>query len=127
MEIRVPAVKVHKICPQIQQTLCKSKITLVEVQSLVGSLNFLCKAIAPGRAFMRRLITLTTGLTKSYRKVRITIGARLDLLMWLDFLSHFNGVSAFLIHEWENNETLELFTDAAASICLGAYFGGRWT
>ena len=103
MEIRVPAVKVHKICPQIQQTLCKSKITLVEVQSLVGSLNFLCKAIAPGRAFMRRLITLTTGLTKPYHKVRITKGARLDLLMWLDFLSHFNGVSAFLIHEWENN------------------------
>ena len=70
---------------------------------------------------MRRLITLTTGLTKSYRKVRITIGARLDLLMWLDFLSHFNGVSAFLIHEWENDET------SATNIGLGVCFGGRWT
>ena len=98
-QIRVPVIKVQKICSQIQQTLCKCKITLVEVQSLVGSLNFLCKAIAPGKAFMRRIIALTTGLTK----VRVNKGARLDLLMWLRFLSHFNGVSAFLSAEWESN------------------------
>ena len=126
-EIRVPEGKVQKICAQNQQTLSQAKISLLGIQSLVGSLNFLCRAIAPGRAFLRRLIALSIGLNHPYHKVRITKGARLDLLMWLQFLSHFNGVSAFLKHEWVASDALELFTDAAASIGFGAYFGGRWT
>ncbi len=92
----------------------------------MGSLNFLCKASAPGRAFLGRLIALARGLARPHHKVHISKGARLDLLMWLEFLSHFNGVAAFRGHEWDLNDSLELFTDAAASIGFGAYFQGKW-
>ena len=40
----------------------RRKVTLVELQSLLGLLNFACKVIRPGRAFLRRLINLTCGL-----------------------------------------------------------------
>ena len=125
-EVSVPEVKVQKVIARIQQALCKTKITSVRVQSIVGSLNFLCKAIAPGRAFMRRCIALSHGLTKPSHKDHITYGARLDLLMWLECLSHFNGVSPFLSQDLESNGALQLYTDAAGSIGFGAYFECRW-
>ena len=127
MQVQVPKGKVQALCEHIHQSLSKKKITLRSVQSLVGSLNFVCRAISPGRAFMGRLIALTRGLTKPHHRVRFTTGARLDLLMWLRFLADFNGVSAFLGSNWESSNSLSLFTDAAAAIGFGAYFAGRWT
>ena len=54
------------------------------------------------------------------------MGARLDLLLWLNFLSNFNGVSILHEHGWEDDSAIQLFTDAAASIGFGAYFNGKW-
>ena len=123
--IRVPAPKVQALRAKIQTVLGQKKISLVDIQSLVGSLNFVCKAISPGRAFLRRLIVLMQGLSKPHHRVRISAGARLDLHMWLAFLTHFNGVSPFLTGSWDN-DAIELFTDAAASVGYGAIFQGKW-
>ena len=79
MQVQVPKGKVQALCEHIHQSLSKKKITLCSVQSLVGSLNFVCRAISPGRAFMGRLIALTRGLIKPHHRVRFTTGARLDL------------------------------------------------
>ena len=54
--------------------------------------------------------------------MRISQGARLDVLMWLKFLEHFNGVLPFPDQGWHDKEALELFTDAAASIGFGRFF-----
>ncbi len=124
--VRVPAVKVLALRQQINRFLGKSKLSLREIQSLVGSLNFVCRAVAPGRAFTRRLIGLTLGLRKPHHKVRISAGAKMDLVMWLEFLGIFNGVSPFLHRQWQSNEGIDLFTDAAASIGFGGYFNGKW-
>ena len=60
------------------------------MQSLIGSLNFACRAIAPGRAFLRRLIDLTKGKTRANHRIRITVEARRDMSAWLEFLHSFN-------------------------------------
>ena len=44
-----------------------------------------------------------------------------NLLTWLEFLEDFNGVSAFRIQRWQDNDALELSTDTAASIVFGGY------
>lgn len=125
-QIRVPQEKVDALVCQIRGLLGKRKISLVGVQSIVGSLNFICRAIPTGRAFLRRLIALTQGISRPHHMVRISQGAKLDLLAWLEFLAHFNGVSVFADHAWQSNDTLQLFTDAAASVGFGAYFQGKW-
>ena len=125
-QVRVPRDKVQALRSQIQATLHKAKATLKEIQSLIGSLNFVCRAIAPGRAFTRRLIALTRGVRRSHYKVRISAGAKLDLLTWLEFLDHFNGISPFRHNLSGDNGVFELFTDAAASIGFGGFFGGKW-
>ena len=129
MVIRIPAVKVLEIVEKIKAVLAKEKVTLKIMQSLIGSLQFACKAIVPGRPFCRRLIDSICGLTKPHHHLRINQGIRQDLAIWLQFFQDFNGVSVFNDRVWLSNEDLQLFTDSAAGdgLGFGIYFDGNWT
>lgn len=74
----------------------KKKIKLRDLQSLIGLLNFILLVVLPGRAFLRRLINLTIGVSKPYHKIRLNKQARLDLKAWAEFIDNFNGRSFFL-------------------------------
>ena len=129
MEVRIPKDKIMKLQSLIEEILHKSSITLEVMQSLLGSLNFMCRAIVPGRPFCRRLINATRGITKPYHHIRISKAMRLDLQTWLTFFKSFNGVSVFHDRFWLSNADLCLFTDSSASYGkgFGAYFQGKWT
>ena len=51
MEVRLPADKLAKIRLLLNSYLSRSKLSLVEIQSLVGLLNFACSVVVPGRCF----------------------------------------------------------------------------
>ncbi|XP_072171827.1 uncharacterized protein [Diadema setosum] len=126
-QIRVPQDKLSSLQALIRSVLPKEKVTLRKLQSIIGSLNFVCRAVAPGRAFLRRLIDMTIGVKQHHHKIRITRGARADLLAWLHFLSEFNGRVLFVEpHIW-NTPDLQFYTDASGSIGFGVYFSGKWT
>ena len=76
---------------------CKNT-TLREIQSIIGLLNFACQVVAPGRPFCRRLIDVTCKVKKSWHKVRISVGMKKDLQVWLNLLDSYNGVSVILDH-----------------------------
>ena len=82
--------------------------------------------VAPGRAFLRRLIDLTKGIQKLHHYIRLSKGAKSDILIWLRFLEDFNGKSFFFNDIWETSHTLHLYTDAAGSTGFGAVFGCHW-
>ena len=126
-EIQVPSDKIAAIMSKLDIALSKKKLTLRELQSLLGSLNFICKAVRPGRAFLRRLFDLTSGVLKPHHRVRISLGARADLLAWRQFLSHFNGSVMLTEQAWRSSDNLNLYTDASAEIGFGAFFRGSWT
>ena len=58
-EARLPLEKIDKCLSLIANFLTRKKVTLKEIQSLTGMLNFACSVVVPGRAFLRRLIDLT--------------------------------------------------------------------
>ena len=66
MTTRLPADKIRKCEAAIAVLDQKKRVTLHQLQSVIGLLNFACSVIVPGRAFLRRLIDLTIGLTKPY-------------------------------------------------------------
>ena len=66
MVVRIPMPKIKEITQKIEDLLAHAKCTLKQMQSLTGSLNFVCRAITPGRPFCRRLINATCGLTKQH-------------------------------------------------------------
>ena len=94
----------------------KKSATLQELQSLIGTLNFPCKVIAPGRAFLQRIINLTRVVSKPHHHIRLTNDVREDVKMWQFFLKDWNGTSLFLNSFWENSTNLSLYTDASGTL-----------
>ena len=123
--ICVPVEKIEMAKNIIIKTLNRKprKMKLKELQSLTGFLNFLCKAVVPGRAFTRRLYNFTesVNVTSPNHHVQITGEMRLDLEMWLEFLDHpsiFNRKFIDLKKEL-NSEEVDFYTDASANKNLG--------
>ena len=107
------------------------KVTVLEVQKLAGFLNFLCRAIVPGRAFVRRLYNLTAE-TKllPHHHVRITEEIRLDLNIKKTFLDQPLIFSRpFLDSVVRTAKDVGMYSDASGSSIKGAgtYCGSAWT
>ena len=66
MEARLPEEKLQKCRNLLTDFLSRRSVCLKELQSLIGLLNFTCLVVVPGRAFPRRLIDLTKGITKPH-------------------------------------------------------------
>ena len=128
MTVRIPLDKINATLEKIKHMLSKPKATLREMQSLIGTLNFCCRAIPMGRPFCRRLINATCGLTKPFHHTRINKGIRKDLQMWQNFFQNHNGISVFHDRFWVSSDDLELFTDSAggANLGFGIFFKGHW-
>ncbi len=124
--VSIPPGKLQRIIDKVQSAMQASKLSLKEIQSLIGSLSFVCKVVAPGRPFIRRLIDLTCGATASWHRIRLPQGVKNDLHMWLVFLRQYNGVSIIPDQRWLGAEEIELFTDASGEIGFGGYLQGEW-
>ena len=126
MEARLPIDKLQKCRDLLSEFLRKRSVTLRDLQSLIGLLNFACSVTGLGRAFLRRLIDLTKGIKRPTHHIPLTVDAKNDVLVWLQFLDYFNGKSFFLTDVWETSNTFELYTDLAGSRGYGAVFGTHW-
>ena len=125
-EVRLPSEKVLKITSTLASVKNRKKITLRVLQSVIGLLNFACCVVLPGRAFLRRLIDLTKGITKQHHYIRLTKKSRADLEMCYFFIKNFNGKILLLNQIWQSSEKLHLYTDAAGSIGYGAVYKTHW-
>jgi hypothetical protein len=95
MEACLPSDKLNRLFVDLNSWHTQSA-TLQELQSLIGTLNFACKVIVPGRAFLQRIINLTRGVSKPHHHIRLTNGFREDVKMWQIFHKDWNGTSLFL-------------------------------
>ncbi len=125
-EIRLPSDKLQACQSLLLSFAQKKTCTLKELQSLIGTLQFACKAIRPGRAFLRRLINLTLGISKQHHHIRLNAEARADIDCWMNFLCHHNGSSLFLNNTWLSSDAIKLYSDAAGSKGFAIVYGHRW-
>lgn len=127
MTMALPLDKLNHLRQVINSFLAARKVSLRDLQSLIGSLNFACRVVSPGRAFCRRLINATIGITKPHHRVKLNHNIKQDLRIWQVFLQSFNGVSV-INRPFLDSQTIQLFTDSAGGNHggFGIYFGGRW-
>ena len=64
MQARLPQDKLEAAITLVRAFSRRRKVTLRELQSLIGTLNFACKVVVPESPFLRRLIDLTMGIAK---------------------------------------------------------------
>ena len=112
--------KMQSAIERIRKCRC---ISLRQLQSAIGLLNFACRVISPRRAFLRRLINLTIGISKLSNHVRLNSETRADLATWHCFLSSYNGVTLLIDSKWISSESIKLYTDAASTEGFAAVFG----
>lgn len=126
MEARLPEDKLQRTRALLTSFTKRRSVRLVELQSLIGTLQFACKAVVPGRTFLQRMINLTRGVPSRFHHIRLNKEFFKDLTMWKAFLSGWNGRSFFLDSTVSTSPDLELYTDAASSVGFGGYFNGQW-
>ena len=125
MSIRLPQEKLDDLREKVSDMSVRKKTSLKDLQSLLGSLNFACKVIAPGRAFLRRLYDLIKNVHYQHYKICLNKQARADLSAWSVFLDSFNGRVLFLPSTWNDSDTLRLSTDASGK-SYAAILGSCW-
>lgn len=125
MVFRLPQDKLERLTSLIDGFCVARKVTLQQMQSLLGLLVFACRIMPMGRVFSRRLSLSTRGARSPGHRIRLTKPLKADLGVWRDFLGQYNGRTCYQREEVNNSE-LCLFTDAAGSCGFGAILGSRW-
>ena len=120
--IGIPTEKLERAKKMVSKLLDQKKTTLHEMQRLTGFLNFLCKAILPGRAFLCRLYAHTAGITKSHHHLNLNLEIKADLKVWDEFLKQPMAYCRKFIdmNKRFTSDIIEWYTDASANPDLGA-------
>lgn len=103
----------------------RRKATLLELQSLIGLLNFACAAVVAGRTFLRLLINLTIGMSNPLHFRRLNNEARADIETWSLFINNFNGKAFILPQDFISSDSMQMFTDAS-DIGMDGCLGTKW-
>ena len=125
----VPQEKRIKALNMLQLMIQKRKATIKDIQCLTGLLNFISRAIIPGRAFTRfmynklRLTDKNNRLLKQHHHVALDKSFRQDCEVWIDFLSladKTNLCHPFMdIDAFATSTQLDFYTDASKSDAKG--------
>ena len=99
MEAHLPEEKIIKCVTLIYEFPKREKVSLKEMQPLIGLLNLTCSVVIPGRAFLRRMINDSWGNRPTHFFILTRI-VKDDLKLWLEFLKHCNAKSFFLDFQW---------------------------
>jgi hypothetical protein len=65
----------------------------------LGHLNFASRVILPGRAFVTNLYKLMPSVKEAYHYEHLNKECKPDLQLWLEFLTHWNGIILFYENE----------------------------
>ena len=134
--LAIPQEKKIKAIHQLNRILDSKTVTIERLQKLTGTLNFLCRAVFPGRTYIRRFYNKMTGkngfVLKRFHHMRVDSEMKEDCRIWLSFLTH--GSSHVInrpfvdLHKFKTSETLNFYTDSSAAedLGFGCVFGHRW-
>ena len=123
---RLPPHKFAATIDLLQAWSTKRWCTRKELESLIGSLQHVCKIIPPGRSFLRRMINLLSTFRSPAHPIRLNLEFRCDLAWWREFFTTWDGVSFFRMPSISSLPDLFVATDAAGSVGFGAIWGTAW-
>ena len=123
----VPVDKITKASRLISAILNKKnkKMEVQQLQQLTGFLNFLGKAVPPGRAFTRRLYCIEERAIekkmKKHHHIPVTAEMKMDLQLWQTFLHHPTIYSRQFLDMDKTIDSVDVdfYTDASANPELG--------
>ena len=125
-EIRLSPTKLAELLKELSQWAARKSTTKRDILSLIGKLSFAARAVPAGRLFLRRLIFLSTTVSRLHHHIRLDRDARAGIDWWRTFLPSWNGTAKFIHPSATSAVDIELYTDASGVLGCGAYFQGSW-
>ena len=137
--LAVPEEKRVKAIKMLEYIIEKWKVNVKEIERLAGYLNFLTRAIFPGRVFTRRMYSkinynIERNNLKSFHHVKVDAEFKEDCRTWLDFLTQ-PCMEKMVCRPWvdltgtKNAEEINFYSDASRSKTeggLGAVLNNKW-
>ena len=117
MTIGVPEDKLEEIKSLIHTWLSKPDATVLELQSLIGKLLYVCSCIHPGHLLMQRLLNVLCSHYSTSGSFQILAERFDDLKWWSAFLNVYNGVSSIPEPVWVSDPS-DFSVDAIGCECV---------
>ena len=122
--IEVPVDKLQDIEAIVDEWLHRSTCTRVDLEQLIGKLQFVASCVRPGRVFISRLLNLLRGMVRGVHYY-IDFQTKKDIEWWKNFLPTYNGVSIMWLDQFLEPDFV-VATDACKSglggVCGNEYF-----
>ena len=117
----VPQPRMEEIISLVSEWQDKVRSTKVELQSLIGKLQYITKCVLQSRVFLNRLLD-TLRLIKDRKSIRLSESFQKDLKWWSMFVEKYNGVSFIPSSFWAEPD-VTFATDSCLVGCGGMNSG----
>ena len=125
MILRLPNTKLTLLRQQVQTWRGRKCCSKRELLSLIGSLQHAASVVKPGRAFVRRMIDLSTTRKHPEAKIRLSWEFRSDLEWWHHMAASWNGTS-MLAPIKKDHPDITVTSDASGGWGCGAFWESKW-
>ena len=116
----VPHDKLEEIIDLVAFWQRKRRTTKVQLQSLIGKLQFITKCVLQSRAFLNRLLQSLRAMSKR-KSMKLSESFKKDLKWWSMFVEDYNGVSFIPAVVWSEPD-VTFATDSCLKGCGGMCF-----
>ena len=133
--LSIPIEKQQKALRLLNELTGKRKVTVKQLQVLTGYLNFLSKAIVPGRTFTRRIYSKYSqrdSQLKQRHHVSVDTEFTFDCEIWRYFLTHHSNKALCRdmvdLTKWTSAVEINFYSDTstAEKLGMGAIFNNHW-
>ena len=122
--VAVPECKMNEILPLVRKWQRKQKTNKVDLQSLIGKLQFITKCVLQSRVFLNRLLDALRSM-KNKKSITLSVSFKKDLKWWSMFVRDYNGVSFIPAMGWAEPD-VTFATDSClkgcGGVCVTEYF-----
>ena len=125
MQVALPEDKLQRYSALVASTINASHISVRELQSLVGKLQYATCVVTAGNAFLHRLRALIPHPAKPFWRLRLTTQAKKDLKVWQEFLQNYNGLTIIRQTPIVPSNALNMLSDAS-DLGYAAVYGSEW-
>ena len=129
-QLRLPEDKLARLRELLTTWGDRKAYTRRELESLTGTLNHACKAVLPGRSFLRRMLNLLKSphaqntRKRPTQQIRLNRDFRSDLQWWRVFAERWNGTAISTLEQ--ENPHSQLTSDASGKWGCGSWSGTSW-
>lgn len=123
LELRLPQEKLERLQELVAVWIHWKFCVRKELESFIGHLSHAATVVQQGRTFLHELFRLLAAARSPHHHVKLSPGAKADILWWACFLRTWNGRSFFP----RLAPSVHVYSDAAGSVGCGAFqVGGSW-